>query len=170
MTDSSLGTDDAALSPVVGIVLMLAITILLGATAATFLVGLSDENISNGPPTAKFAFEYDGSDNGSDSLTVQHVSGDNVAAEHASIVIEDAECVGGADDPDGRYGLADEFELPGPEMKASHTVQIRPDTDFDGTRELCTDGGDLTFSETTVRVVWDTDTTASTTIYSWLGP
>jgi len=161
--------DDRALSPVVGVLLLLALTVLLGATTASFVVGFSDQKVEDSAPTAKFSFEYQ-SGSGSDLVTVKHESGDTVTAEYASVVIDGASCVGGPDDPNGRYNLADEFKLPGPEMTAGMTVQIRPNTDFSGSRELCTGGGDLDLSDATVDIVWDDGGSGTTTVYHWAGP
>ena len=169
MNTDRLRGDECGLSPVIGVVVMVAITVLLGATTTSVFLGLSDDNIENTAPTAKFSFEYE-DNSGSDTVTIRHESGDNIVAKHTSIRIEGATCVGGTDDPNGRYNLATDFQLPGPEMTAGMTVQIRPNTDFTGGRELCTDGGDLDLSTVSLAILWESDGSASATIFRWDGP
>ena len=59
-----LFNDDDAVSPVIGVILMVAITVILAAVIASFVLGLGDQN--NPAPTTSFDFEYD-SDAGSRS-------------------------------------------------------------------------------------------------------
>lgn len=166
MQGQSVPADGRALAPVVGIVLLLAITVLLGATAAAFVFGAPDDELSDGPPTTKFVFEYE-QRSGSDTMTIRHDSGDDVTTASTYVVLEDARCVGGSDDPDGEYSLADAFALPGSEMNAGMTVQLRPDTDFDGTRELCTGGSDLSLSDASVEIIWDGEDAGTTMLAEW---
>jgi flagellin-like protein len=51
-------TDDDAVSPVIGVILMVAITVILAAVIATFVLGLGDR-VSNTSPSASFSFEYE---------------------------------------------------------------------------------------------------------------
>ena len=47
--------DDNAVSPVIGVILMVAITVILVAVIASFVLGLGDQN--NPAPTADFNFD-----------------------------------------------------------------------------------------------------------------
>jgi flagellin-like protein len=49
--------EDDAVSPVIGVILMVAITVILAAVIATFVLGLG-EQISETSPNASFSFEY----------------------------------------------------------------------------------------------------------------
>ena len=74
--------DDNAVSPVIGVILMVAITVILAAVIATFVLGLGD-NLSNTAPQASFGTDYDanpsfGSADG--NLTVTHDGGDTIKA------------------------------------------------------------------------------------------
>ncbi len=51
--------DDDAVSPVIGVILMVAITVILAAVIATFVLGLG-EQVSSTAPQASFGFEFDG--------------------------------------------------------------------------------------------------------------
>jgi flagellin-like protein len=65
-------TDDDAVSPVIGVILMVAITVILAAVIATFVLGLG-EQVSDTAPNANFEFDYNSSGNG--EVTVTHTSG-----------------------------------------------------------------------------------------------
>jgi flagellin-like protein len=71
-------SDDDAVSPVIGVILMVAITVILAAVIATFVLGLG-EQVSSTAPTASFTFEYNEDNTGNDGvLTVTHDGGDAV--------------------------------------------------------------------------------------------
>ncbi|MFC6973974.1 type IV pilin N-terminal domain-containing protein [Halomicroarcula sp. GCM10025709] len=72
-----LFNDDDAVSPVIGVILMVAITVILAAVIASFVLGLGDQTQS-ATPQASFSFDYDtGSPN---SLSVTHDGGDTIQA------------------------------------------------------------------------------------------
>jgi flagellin-like protein len=50
-------TDDDAVSPVIGVILMVAITVILAAVIGTFVLGLGDQ-VQDNPPNAQLTFEY----------------------------------------------------------------------------------------------------------------
>jgi flagellin-like protein len=80
MNIKALLNDDDAVSPVIGVILMVAITVILAAVIASFVLGLGDQN--NPAPTADFTFDYDGAEN---VTTVTHGNGDSVLAENLYI-------------------------------------------------------------------------------------
>jgi len=51
-------SDDDAVSPVIGVILMVAITVILAAVIATFVLGLGDQ-VSNTAPQAGFSFDFE---------------------------------------------------------------------------------------------------------------
>ena len=51
-----LFTDNEAVSPVIGVILMVAITVILAAVIGTFVLGLAD--VGPQPPKTSFTFEY----------------------------------------------------------------------------------------------------------------
>jgi flagellin-like protein len=74
--------DDDAVSPVIGVILMVAITVILAAVIATFVLGLGDQ-VSNTAPQATFSFDYEagaGNGDGDGSLTIVHDGGDSITA------------------------------------------------------------------------------------------
>ena len=68
-----LRTAEDAVSPVIGVILMVAITVILAAVIGTFVLGLGD-NLDNRAPQASFSFDYDG-DASPKTLTITHDGG-----------------------------------------------------------------------------------------------
>jgi len=74
-----LFTDDDAVSPVIGIILMVAITVILAAVIASFVLGLGQQTDTQ--PQASFGFSYDEgavAASGAGELTITHQSGDSI--------------------------------------------------------------------------------------------
>jgi len=69
--------DDDAVSPVIGVILMVAITVILAAVIASFVLGLGDQ-AQQTTPQASFSWDFDGS---SDDLTITHDGGDPIEAQ-----------------------------------------------------------------------------------------
>lgn len=61
--------DDRAVSPVIGVILMVAITVILAAVIGTFVIGIGDDVQT--APQAQIALEADG-----ENVTVSHNGGD----------------------------------------------------------------------------------------------
>jgi len=94
--------DDDAVSPVIGVILMVAITVILAAVIATFVLGLG-EQVSQTTPNANFGVDYENStdantedswgnvENGSGTanadglLTVSHTSGPEIESERLGL-------------------------------------------------------------------------------------
>jgi len=70
--------DGRAVSPVIGVILMVAITVILAAVIGTFVLGLGDSVES--APQASFDFDYDGND-----VTIKHRGGDNIDPDNIEI-------------------------------------------------------------------------------------
>jgi len=68
--------DDSAVSPVIGVILMVAITVILAAVIASFVLGLGSS--TEVAPTADFSFNYDAD---ADNVTVSHSGGDNIRGD-----------------------------------------------------------------------------------------
>ena len=91
MNFKRLFTDDRAVSPVIGVILMVAITVILAAVIGTFVLGLGDQ-VSENAPQAQFSFEFgndftDGSDTGVEGITVIHDGGDAIAREDIDFIV-----------------------------------------------------------------------------------
>jgi len=81
---NTLFTDDDAVSPVIGVILMVAITVILAAVIATFVLGLGDQ-VSNTSPQASFSFEWNGASGTEDALNVTHDGGETIQAQNLYI-------------------------------------------------------------------------------------
>ncbi|WP_340102168.1 type IV pilin N-terminal domain-containing protein [Salinibaculum salinum] len=69
------------MSPVIGVILMVAITVILAAVIATFVLGLGDR-VSDTAPQATFDVSYD-EDAG--EVTVTHASGETLNSDQISL-------------------------------------------------------------------------------------
>jgi flagellin-like protein len=69
--------DDDAVSPVIGVILMVAITVILAAVIASFVLGLGGNQQAT--PTASFTFDYtEGNSDASSYLSITHDGGDTI--------------------------------------------------------------------------------------------
>ena len=76
-----LFTDDSAVSPVIGVILMVAITVILAAVIGGIVLNLG-QGLQQTAPQASFTFEYNTTAN---TTTVTHESGDTIAAEQLNV-------------------------------------------------------------------------------------
>ena len=150
------------MSPVIGVILMVAITVILAAVIGTFVLGLGDQ-VQSTSPQASFSFDFDssvhdattagdqdlfvGSDDGTSSsdeageLTVTHEGGDEVV---------DSRMEATDDDGNGPYDL---YASAGNDVTAGQSDSF------------------IVGSDDTVRVVWSSaDGESSATLGQWSGP
>ncbi|WP_254839870.1 type IV pilin [Natronomonas marina] len=125
---NELLTDDDAVSPVIGVILMVAITVILAAVIGTFVLGLGDQ-VQSTTPQAQFTFN----EPSSGDVDITHDGGDPVSADNVEVVDSNNNgpfCDGGS----GDWGAT--------EITAGDT---------------CTDVSGLGSSEGTLRVTWESD-------------
>ncbi|NEU57094.1 type IV pilin [Halorussus sp. MSC15.2] len=87
------GDEERAVSPVIGVILMVAITVILAAVIGTFVLGLGDR-VSQAQPTAQFTFDYannasDQAGSTADYVNVTHDGGDGVESSQLKITVDD---------------------------------------------------------------------------------
>ena len=70
--------DEGAVSPVIGVILMVAVTVVLGAVIGAFVFGIGDK-LSEPAPNAQLEFDYDSS---TGDLEVVHDGGDSITADN----------------------------------------------------------------------------------------
>ena len=80
----NLLTDDDAVSPVIGVILMVAITVILAAVIGTFVLGLG-QNVQSTAPQASFSFDQASGP----EVTVSHDGGDTISHDNIDIVVDD---------------------------------------------------------------------------------
>ncbi len=72
--------EDRAVSPVIGVILMVAITVILAAVIASFVLGLGQNQ--EVAPTATFDFNYHSD---ASALNITHTGGDNIVASNVYV-------------------------------------------------------------------------------------
>src|SRR6056297_897660 len=111
MNFKRLFTEDRAVSPVIGVILMEAITVILAAVIGTFVLGLGDQ-VSESAPQAQFTFDFndeasDGT-NTFDIVNITHDGGDAIDPAAVSVDSKLAVGVGAYNSTTGSY--ADSLE------------------------------------------------------------
>jgi flagellin-like protein len=76
-----LFTDDSAVSPVIGVILMVAITVILAAVIGSFVLNLGG-SLQQSAPQANFDFDYNESGT---NVTITHTSGDTIDPARLSV-------------------------------------------------------------------------------------
>ncbi|MEF8792019.1 MAG: type IV pilin N-terminal domain-containing protein, partial [Haloarculaceae archaeon] len=77
-----LFADEGAVSPVIGVILMVAVTVILSAVIGTFALGLG--TTQDTAPQSTWGTDYS-SGGSSDTLTLSHESGDPMEADRLSV-------------------------------------------------------------------------------------
>ncbi|WP_277555174.1 type IV pilin N-terminal domain-containing protein [Halobaculum limi] len=75
----TLFDDDRAVSPVIGVILMVAITVILAAVIGSFVLGLGN-SVQETAPNANFQFDYTENGNGTYNVSATHTGGDTIPA------------------------------------------------------------------------------------------
>jgi flagellin-like protein len=129
MNFKQLFTEDRAVSPVIGVILMVAITVILAAVIGTFVLGLGDQ-VSESAPQAQFSFDLNTS---ADELTITHDGGDSIPSDEMNIT-------GGGNDVqwDESNGISTAYDV-----SAGNSTVVGDDTG-----EASVTSGD------TIRIVW----------------
>ena len=78
-------SDDRAVSPVIGVILMVAITVILAAVIGTFVLGLGD-SLGDSQPTAQLSVDVN-EDAASSSLSIEHAGGDSIPADELRVIV-----------------------------------------------------------------------------------
>ena len=78
MQFKQLFDDNRAVSPVIGVILMVAITVILAAVIGTFVLGMSDQ-VGDTAPQASFGFDADSA--GNSSVTITHEQGAEIESD-----------------------------------------------------------------------------------------
>lgn len=76
-----LAGDERAVSPVIGVILMVAITVILAAVIGTFVLGLGQQ-VSPSTPQASFEYELSNSDA---NVTITHDGGDAISSGNLDV-------------------------------------------------------------------------------------
>lgn len=129
--------DEEGVSPVIGVILMVAITVILAAVIGTFVLGLGDDVTEATAPTADFDFDTETGEDGVESVTITHAGGDSIPESELGIT----------GDVSDDYETLDEDWISADEDDVTAGDSITLEEDGDGIDE---DGG-------TLQVVWEAD-------------
>lgn len=128
-------TDDDAVSPVIGVILMVAITVILAAVIGTFVLGLGEE-VQQASPQASFSMDFAQSNDG--QVLITHEGGDTIKGA-AAVKITDS---GGSS---ADWTTAND----GTELTAGSSIYYCNDG---ATGDTCSGS---TWSGETLRVIWE---------------
>jgi FlaG/FlaF family flagellin (archaellin) len=166
-------TDDSAVSTVIAVILMVAITVILAASIGTFVLGLAD-SVNDTAPQATFSFEYEQNESGSDVLIITHEGGDTIEGQNLNITSD------GATDKDPPGYIHDAYvgtDVFTGEITAGTEATVNNTTfkSFQGNVRFLSgrSGGSskLDLSGATIRVVYSDETgDSSATLAKWEGP
>ena len=147
--------DDDAVSPVIGVILMVAITVILAAVIGTFVLGLGDQ-VQTTAPNANFQFDYNDAQNG--NLTITHSGGDGVDANELFLSGDVA-----TDDNLSWQGTGN-----GDTIRAGDSVKVNGSAAATPRFYWGNGEGNEASSDAEVRVVWqDADSDQSSTLRTW---
>jgi flagellin-like protein len=170
MNFKQIFTDDDAVSPVIGVILMVAITVILAAVIGTFVLGLGDQ-VSNTSPQASFTFDFNDeadydNDNSveGDQLTITHDGGDGITATQLTVVSQTSANLSSTSNPSSPSTATSET--------ADDTGLKDDDTVSAGTTlYLQTTSASTELNSDTVRVTWQSQNGGDTaTLGKWTGP
>ena len=80
-------SDDRGVSPVIGVILMVAITVILAAVIGTFVLGLGDNIDSTPQATWDFELQDTNDDDSIDQLSITHEGGDTINSDQLSATV-----------------------------------------------------------------------------------
>jgi len=144
--------NERGVSPVIGVILMVAITVILAAVIGAFVLGLGDQ-VSETAPTATIDYEFDNAD----GVTLSHEGGAELDNSTISININGsvAPTTGWDGNDDDMISAGDTITL------ESDTITLESSSAPYGDVE-----SDDFASGNTVRVIWQGDSGSSSTIAS----
>ena len=140
--------DERAVSPVIGVILMVAITVILAAVIGTFVLGLGDQ-VQDTAPNAQWTFSEQ-VDGGNDVLLIQHDGGESVNANSISLTANSDIFHDGTDSVDRLEGGSDFYD-DGQSITAGNSATIG-DGEFDGAPGDSED----------IRLIWESGDQSST--------
>lgn len=81
-------TEEDAVTPVIGIILVVAITVILAALVGTYALGLGSD-VQNAPPNVDFDFDYADTNAtaGVNQVTIEHNGGQPIERDNIEVVV-----------------------------------------------------------------------------------
>ncbi|MFC6754340.1 type IV pilin [Halorubrum tibetense] len=81
--DNLFNSENRAVSPVIGVILMVAITVILAAVIGTFVLGLGD-SLGDSQPSAQLSVDFDTDD---DDIIIEHNGGDRIDSDTLTVIV-----------------------------------------------------------------------------------
>lgn len=113
MDPRELFNDDSAVSPVIGVILMVAITVILAAVIATFVLGLGEQvgdtapnaNFQGAQDTTNMSFDFNDEAYNETIVTFTHTNGPSIDQDDLSIASPDVNDTTLGDDVDAEFEI-----------------------------------------------------------------
>ena len=147
-----LFADDDAVSPVIGVILMVAITVILAAVIGTFVLGLGSQ-VQGTAPSAQFTFSEDSNGN----LTITHDGGQPVDVNNLNVTGGDLDTndTSTTTGPTGQYSC--QHDSWGEDNWETSTSEL-------GAGDSCTIPSSNITSDEEIRITWESDSGDSTSV------
>lgn len=84
----ALVTDEDAISPVIAVVLMVALTVVLSASVGVFVLDIGSR-VTQSSPNAVLEYEFAVDGSGNETLTLTQTGGNPIEAEHVTVLVGD---------------------------------------------------------------------------------
>jgi len=151
--------DERAVSPVIGVILMVAITVILAAVIGAFVIGIGDDQET--VPQASWDFSqstetFDGDEE--IIVNVAHQSGQSISESNIDVTVDgnpafDVESDG--ESPEAVWSSSTDDISAGNEIRVAG--KYTGDDDIDSESSLGEDDHDALDTGETVRIVWESD-------------
>ena len=142
----NLLAEDRAVSPVIGVILMVAITVILAAVIGTFVLGLGDQ-VSESAPQAQFTFDFADPSGSGEEVSIAHDGGD--AIENSTLSVNVAGTMAWDSDGSGT-GYSIDSGAWDDKVSAGDTITLKADSD-----------GDISDGDA-IRVIWSSQNSDKT--------
>jgi flagellin-like protein len=140
------GDDDRAVSPVIGVILMVAITVILAAVIGTFVLGLGDR-VSQASPNANFGFDYTAGNN--NVVEITHDGGESVTGDQVKVTVHGETTWKAGNGQNGYNIVTDNW--------GTDDITAGDNLEFDSGSNTISDGD-------TVKVIWTADGSDKTAV------
>ena len=128
--------EERGVSPVIGVILMVAVTVILAAVIGAFVLDLGDD-ASSTAPQAQFSYDFDDQTN----ATIIHTSGDDIDSDTIRVTLAGEEAY---PDQEGDIGISDGWDKE--TIQTADAINI-----FNGE----TDGESIAEQGDTIRIIWE---------------
>lgn len=145
-------SNSRAISSVLGIVLLVALIVILGATVGAFSLGLADE-VNEVGPNAAFEYRFVDDGSGGQWLEITHNGGDPITANQVVIVASDPVDLGGSNTEPKSSAATTREKIT--EKPPGGPPQVGIGDQWTAGESILLAPGSGTLSGTTIKIVWN---------------